>query len=186
MKFHHVIALTIAASLTGGCATTHVNQAYEGPVRPKEEVATLSVPYQVDILSINGRAAPGIPLFSAVERHDIELLPGFVELVARYNSPYDTDSRKSVSQPVLLRFVASAGLTYELMFNFGRSAREASLWISHQGNALPDPGPASTTSAQVPGLSPVAATSGLDALKQQWEKATPAEQDAFKAWLKRN
>lgn len=125
-------------------------------------------------------------MFSAVERHDIELLPGFVELVARYNSPYDTDSRKSVSQPVLLRFVASAGMTYELMFNFGRSAREASLWVSHQGNALPDPGPASTAGAQAPVLIPAAPASGLDALKQVWERATPAEQNAFKAWLNRN
>ena len=179
MKSAPIAGLVLAAGLfAAGCATTQVDRAYEGPARPASEVAALSVPYQVDLLTIDGKSAPGSSMFTTVDRRDVELLPGIHEIVARYNSPYDDHATFSDPEPVFLRFAAEAGARYDLRFELGRSARRATLWIEQDGKPLRDPGPAPARAA-IPSADP-------ETLKAIWQKASPADRAAFKAWLETN
>ena len=47
--------ILLALFLGAGCATGRVEQYYEGPKRPSQEIARLVLPQEVDVLRVDGR-----------------------------------------------------------------------------------------------------------------------------------
>jgi hypothetical protein len=93
-----------AAVFIAGCATAPVVRLYDGPDRRESELATVAVPYQIEISEINGTGIPWRSGFQATEVQDYQLLPGRYTFRFRFSSPYEFgDDNLGVTTPTLWR-----------------------------------------------------------------------------------
>lgn len=104
MKLLQLATLAMIPLLAAGCITT---KQYEGPVKPRNEIAILENPEGAFggmlIKEINNKR----PGFGAAE--GFEFLPGVVTLVVEHVSQ---DEEKG--DPITLQFIAEAGKVYSL------------------------------------------------------------------------
>lgn len=199
------LALPLLAAVlsVSGCASSQLpQQAYEGPARAPAEVAVLDVPEDVQVMAIDGREPPASFLRSQVT---LALLPGEHVLSLRYVHLFqiNSDDHEVVrSGQAALRFPAVAGGRYRLeappqrdleaarkfakapqfrLVDLGggaavesvsiKSYAEASL-IDTLGKAFQSSGGAGATEV-----------TNMDLLKDIWNRSSPQEQDAFRAWI---
>ena len=109
-----VIAVALLATGGVGCTTTRL---YDGPTRPREEIALIqtSSVNETRIRSIDGRKFSylAVTLWPEPDQQmRIELLPGLHELVLYYE-PHDTRSPPRADQTRRMKF--QGGRVYQLM-----------------------------------------------------------------------
>lgn len=197
-----LVAVVTAMGLTG-CAVTPQGpvKAYEGPVRASAETVQVSVPEQIEVMSIDGREPPPSFLKSRVT---LALLPGEHVFSLRYVELFQInadDHEVLRSKQAALRFTAAAGGSYRLeipkqasldaarkfsrdpqfkLVNVGDgSATDSAPIKSYAEASLID-----TISKAFEGNADVQApVTNTDLLKDVWGRATPDERKAFRDWL---
>jgi hypothetical protein len=96
--------LLTAVLLAAGCASSPTVKLYDGPDRRSGELATVTLPYQVEMADINGTALPWRSGFQATHEQSYELLPGRYAFRFRFNSPYEFGGdRPGVATPRMER-----------------------------------------------------------------------------------
>ena len=166
------LALAGVLVTTIGCASVRVDRAYQGDPRPRSEIAVLAVPSPIDVLLVNGESLPGSSIFSSAERREIELLPGPVEAVVQYYSPYDENPETSRSDRLLLRFDAKADHVYDVQYKVGRTRSQTRIWVTEGNQPVAD----------LPADAIPAESEGLSNLKRAWRNASEADRAAFLEW----
>jgi hypothetical protein len=204
MKLEVIMACAFAAVvLLAGCATTSTRDLYSGPERPSEELASVIVPWQVQIRNVNGERLP-MSLFSGSEKAStFRILPGAQEWSVRYYDPFADDRQNRdpyavvQSAIVSLRFAAEAGHVYRLKVE--TPEQNASLRDAKDPVRFSVVGEDGTEAAPVERRPPCPVDAGrtstsalppatfeqatLDQLKNWWRVAAPAERKAFLEWV---
>ena len=93
--------LLVAAS----CATTSsTHKLYEGADRPDADVASVIVPYTIELYDINGTSWSGTMSARAAKEQRLALLPGSYLFGFRFSSPYEFGlERSGVTTPRMER-----------------------------------------------------------------------------------
>lgn len=194
-----VVALAVMSLMA--CSTQGPVKTYEGPVRAISDVALISVPEQVEVMSIDGREPPSSFLKSNVE---LSLLPGEHVFSLRYVELFQitADEHDVVrSKLAALRFTAKPGATYKLgipkqaghdaaikfarepvftlLDNQNGDVTESSPIKSYAEASLVDTISKAFTENQA-AAGPV---TNLDLLKDVWARTSPDERRAFRIWL---
>jgi len=196
MKVRIVIGIGAAAILLAGCATTSTQNLYPGPERAPGQVATVIVPWQIQIRSVNGQSvAPS--LFGGSEKESmIRVLPGAQEWQVRYYDPFADDRRDRHPQAVdrtgilSLRFEARAGVLYRLAFETPEqnpSLRDAEQKVrlfltTEAGQDVSQPAVGHVDEPWVPEPVPLEQAT-LEQLKSWWRAAGANERQAFMEWV---
>jgi hypothetical protein len=185
--------------LHGGCASTKVYRAYEGPARDPDVVAGLVASYKIDLLRVDGERKHFF--FIDTLEYRVELLPGAHELELRYYDPGDIDSPSRDplyrSDPVQLAFEAQAGHTYRVNYELPREAggmaRKFQVWIDDvtgpkpvSVSSIPQAHPAPTEPAAPDAVAPqnLPPASTLEQLKKAWPQASDAERQEFMKYIR--
>lgn len=199
--------IAMALALTG-CGSTKVVQHYEGKARPERDVATVIVPFEVDLQFVDGERIALPTRFGGNKELEIKLLPGPHELEARYYMPTTAAGTDDRSNPYVIRFQAEAGRVYRIAFRSEQEGRRTKWVLGLQDaqtqravaelpkSAMPwnAPEPAVAVLAQpssarlaAPGAKPlpqdVRAITALDQLRYWWTQAEAEEREAFLKWL---
>ena len=106
--------LIIPIVFLSACQGTGPYQAYEGPPKAANEVATFVVPRQYNLLSIDGAHYQKKFL---EEGATINLLPGSHQLIVEYHDIWDLtgqEHEKVTSKPMAITFTAQAGTQYSI------------------------------------------------------------------------
>lgn len=181
--------------LLAGCATTSTRNLYPGPERPDGELASVIVPWQIQVRNANGQKVP-MSLFGGSEKETtVRVLPGAQEWSLRYYDPFADDRQGhdpyAVDQSAVmsLRFAAEAGHVYRLNFETPEqnptlrdakqqvrflvveAGQDVSQTVVEQDIERPVPEPVAMEQAT------------LDQLKSWWRVAGAAERKAFLEWI---
>lgn len=201
--FLRTLALPVLASLSllSGCAASHGPlKTYDGPLRTAEEVATVDVPEQVQVMSIDGREPPTNFLTSQVQ---LALLPGEHVLGLRYVQLFQVNSEDHDvvrSRQAALRFTAIAGGRYRLEAPPQRDREAARQFAKDPHFSLADlGGGAAVESTAVKSYAEASLIDTLgqafesqqesrpvtntDLLKDIWNRSSAGEREAFRAWI---
>jgi len=177
-----------------GCATTpSVQKLYEGPDRPDAELATVIIPYTIEIHDINGTPFSSATKLRSAKEQRATLLPGSYLFGFKFSSPYEFGSeRAGVTTPRMERSAAlEAGHTYRFLSRVkGDDAGAAvDVWIEDAGAKVrrdeAQPTPAPKPAVIMPAAPPPAGKtekpvgSSLDDLKRSWQSASPDERAEF-------
>lgn len=198
--------LAVAALLIGmaGCSTTSAPvKLYDGATRPAIELALVSVPEEIEVMSVDGHEPPPSFLKSRVQ---LALLPGEHVFSLRYVELFqlNADEHDVVrSKQAALRFTAAAGAEYRLQIpkqtgvevarKFAKDPQFALVNVkeggSVQSTAIKSYAEASLIdtitkafdgSAKEEAEGPV---TNVDLLKDVWGRASTEERAAFRRWL---
>ena len=110
-----IAAGLLAALLLAGCASKPL-QLYEGAPRPAAEVAVLTVPEAIEVVSVNGRAIEGARGLLRKGDVALEFAPGRYEVLAFYREIWPlADGHDTLrSDPAVFDVQAQAGGRYRL------------------------------------------------------------------------
>lgn len=107
--------------LVSACATTPPTvKLYDGKERADQELLTVSVPVELEILSINDRRVEGAGTMFAYDHRDLKLLPGQYRIAAYYKNLFQlsADQHEVVkSDPALFTLDGKAGESWALNFD---------------------------------------------------------------------
>lgn len=200
MNLRTAACVAAAVVVLAGCATPSAHKLYDGPERPAAEVASVMVPWQVQVRSVNGQKTPLSLYTGSAGESNLRVLPGAQDWQVLYSDPF-ADEREDHRNPYrvdksgveTLRFQADAGHVYRIRFetpDSNPSLRNARQQVSFsvvetasgeeqpamviRGVSSPAPGPAEAVPFE---------QATLDQLKNWWRAAGPAERKAFKEWI---
>lgn len=116
----------LAFALLAGCAHPPL-KLYEGPDRPATELATLTVPEEVEVISVNGKDVEGARGLMRKGDAVLQLAPGRYEVLAFYREIWQTgDAHDTLkSDPALFDVDAAAGGQYRIGYDAPRTYEEA-------------------------------------------------------------
>lgn len=197
------LAVMVATIGLTGCAMTPQGpvKTYEGAVRAPAETVQVSVPEQIEVMSIDGREPPPSFLKSRVT---LALLPGEHVFSLRYVELFQInadDHEVLRSRQAALRFTAAAGSSYRLEIpkqvnleaarKFSKdpqfklvNAADGSATDSAPIKSYAEASLIDTISKAFEGNSDARApVTNTDLLKDVWGRATPDERKAFREWL---
>lgn len=199
-RFKQGVVLVLVMMGLTACATQGPLKVYEGPARAASELVLVSVPEEIEIMSVDGREPPPSFLKSNVV---LSLLPGEHVFSLRYVELFQitADEHEVVrSKQAALRFTAKAGSTYKLempkqttrdaarafakdpkfsIVNKGDgSAIESAPIKSYAEASLID----SINKAFTGSTTEAAPVTNLDLLKDVWTRTTAEERKAFRTW----
>ena len=106
--------LIIPILFLSACGSTGPHQAYEGPAKTDNEVATFTVPGQYNLLSIDAVHYQQTLLKDGAI---IKLLPGSHQLIIEYQDIWNLtgeEHEKVTSKPIAITFTAQAGIQYSI------------------------------------------------------------------------
>jgi len=112
--------LVLALIFTAGCASSPVVKLYDGKERADDQLLTVRVPTELEILSINDRRIEGAGTMFAFGHRDLKLMPGQYRIVAYYKNIFqlNADEHEVVkSDPALFTLTGKGGDAYALTFN---------------------------------------------------------------------
>lgn len=193
-------AVALAVAALAGCAAQGPVKVYDGAVRQPAETVMVSVPEQIEVMSIDGREPPPSFLKSRVT---MALLPGEHVLSLRYVELFQInadDHEVLRSKQAALRFTAAAGSAYNLEIpkqaNLDAARKfskdpQFKLVSVKDGSAIPSAPIKSyaeaslidTISKAFDGNQEQQPVTNTDLLKDVWGRATPDERKAFREWL---
>jgi uncharacterized protein YccT (UPF0319 family) len=193
MRTQLLVPALAVVLLLSGCATPSTQNLYSGPERPADEVASVVVPWQIQVRSVNGQKVP-LSLFSGSQKEStVRVLPGAQEWSVRYYDPFADDRRDRdpyVDQTgvVPLRFTAEAGRAYRLKFETPKedpalrdAKQQVRFLVAESDSDVSQPGVEPDGAQRAP--EPVAIEqAALDQLKSWWRVAGPAERREFMEW----
>lgn len=115
------LLLLLPLLLLTACTTTApVVQLYDGKALADDNVLTVRVPMELEIVSINDRRIEGAGTMFAYGHRDLKLMPGQYRIVAFYKNIYQVsaDHHEVVkSDPALFTLDGKAGDIYALAFD---------------------------------------------------------------------
>lgn len=194
----------VVAGLTACASLNAPVKGYDGPTRPVAELAVLSVPDTIQVMSVDG-LEPNISLLGQ-RALTLQVLPGEHVLSVRYVELFEhvltSDDHEIVrSRPVAIRFTAKAGSTYSFKFEHPKNIDAAHAFAKAPQVDLIDASGAETAQSVVvksyaqaslmdtiskafqSNEQPKDASTNLDLLKDVWGRASADERTAFKAWI---
>jgi len=171
------------------------NRMYEGPARAAEEITVITVPYVLDLISVDGSQA-SVPAHGAT--YDIEILPGAHEVSVRYYDPHaeEVPGTDDVyrTEPFILVFNTDAGARYVMRYetamqNPDLSSTGLKVWVEDAATGERrgeerTPGVTSKTDTVHVAEAELdaSAASAEDQLKSWWKRATADERERFLDW----
>lgn len=193
-------AVALAVAALAGCAAQGPVKVYDGAVRQPAETVMVSVPEQIEVMSIDGREPPPSFLKSRVT---MALLPGEHVLSLRYVELFQInadDHEVLRSKQAALRFTAAAGSAYNLEIpkqanldaarKFSKdpqfklvSVKDGSATSSAPIKSYAEASLIDTISKAFDGNQEQQPVTNTDLLKDVWGRATPDERKAFREWL---
>jgi hypothetical protein len=209
---HNAGMMVLIVVLLGGCATTSTFNLYPGPEKSADEVATVLVPWQVQVRSANGEKDKGSLFGGSEKESSYRVLPGPQDWRVRYYDPF-ADDRPSRNQDrivdrteaVPLRFNAEAGRTYRVRFETSEQnpalrnvSQPVRFWVTEESasgsqpmpvqpdnmSAKPEVASSATPSASTTAPAPVTLEkAALEQLKSWWNVAGSMERKAFLDWI---
>ncbi len=200
----------MAATLlvAAGCATTtSTRKLYEGPDRPDTEIASVMVPYTIEIKDINGTDPSNLLTVRNTKEQRLTLLPGSYVFGVRFSSPFEFGVERTGLTTLRSEHRADleAGHVYRFMSRVrgNDSTAEVDLWMEDVGlkarvDVVPPPptpkpiAPIPTPKEETIVVKPTPAVesdpkdaatlpagSASDDLKRAWQTATPDERTEF-------
>ncbi|HEY8240615.1 MAG TPA: hypothetical protein VIH35_04170 [Kiritimatiellia bacterium] len=156
-----------AILLAAGCATSPTVNLYSGPDRPRRELATVVVPYQVELEDINGTRIPFRSGLRATSEYNYKLLPGRYTFGFRFTSPYEFGAdRQGVSTPRQERAAnLAAGRSYRIKTKVkgtDAGSAEVLVWVEDESTGkpvdevVPDPVPVAAAAPRPAAPEPIA------------------------------
>ena len=134
--FATILSAVVLSVLCAGCASVvRTEQWYQGDPLPADEVSMLSIPYEVDLIAIDGQRVPLQKRFKAEKELLMELLPGSHEVTVRYYMPNDMDvvgtywEPPDRTNPTDISYNAVAGQSYKVGFNIDQENKKIDLFI---------------------------------------------------------
>ena len=205
--------LIIPILFLSACGSTGPYQAYEGPQKAADEVATFVVPAQYNLLSIN---AVHYQKKFLKDGATINLLPGSHQLIVEYHDIWDLtgqEHEKVTSKPMAITFTAQAGTQYSIHAAPLETVEQAQVFAKKPSISIIDIATKQTVSAKIkynlygqglfttlfgaPNPESTASSNGLEKmntpnkdsnalemLKVWWETADETQQGDFRQWLK--
>lgn len=110
-----LLACAAASLLLSACASSDI-RLYDGPQKPANEIARISMPEQLEVASINGKNVPGAEgLVSKGDKH-LEVAPGRYQLLVFYREGWNLQAEGDIlkSDPALFTIDAQAGHQYRI------------------------------------------------------------------------
>ncbi len=200
--------LVFSIVITAGCSLTNGSikiQAYDGAKQAATKIATVVVPYELEVFEIDGKTIS--PPYIPNGTYQIELLPGEHEMMVIYNEFWGDNSNGSMvkSKVFLFKLTVTAADMFLLKHNapqdlahadFAMLGSEIKVWLyqrntgkitqafdTKEANGFLSPSTAKM-STQAP--TPQAATAPqnpYDSLKHWWKMADDKQRQAFKDWV---
>ena len=124
------IGLTFVALsvLLSACTTNRVVKLYEGPERPVTDIAVLTMPVQLDIVTINDRQVQGVNAMFSMTDKELHVEPGRYRIAAQYRDVWDKSASTHEvvrSNPVIFTVEAEAGQHYRLDYEHPETLEDA-------------------------------------------------------------
>lgn len=123
----YLILPALLATLTA-CSNSPVIKLYDGADQPIAQLATVRVPSELEIISINERRIEGASTMFAFRHRDLQFTPGEYRIVAFYKNVFDisADQHEVIkSDPALFTVNGAAGETIMLTFTKPESIEQA-------------------------------------------------------------
>lgn len=205
------VVVLVLISLLSACASQGPIHLYEGPQRNAEQLLTLDVPMELDIVRINQQPARDANRLLSYESRRLLLLPGDYQIEAFYKNVFDlADGGHQVvkSEPTLFRVSGNAGDHYRLDFvrpdnledarTLARDFRGWSIRMDdqhRQDSQVPGysgesfrqsaitPMPGGSSSDSLDHSPSPSSAHYMDLLKAGWRQATPEERRDFLRWV---
>lgn len=147
--------LLLLSVLALGACSSHPVKLYAGPTQPASQVATIRVPVELEVLSLNGKKVEGVRTLLGTSDRQLQLLPGHYQLLVFYKNIWQTsaDEHETVeSDPVALDLSLAAGHTYQVDFDRARNTQEAEAFRKHFSAWATDLSSGEKTASQPSGL----------------------------------
>ncbi len=188
--FRSVQIVCLLCVLTG-CATPVAHQLYPGASLPRSEVASLIVPVEIILLSINGESFTWGDRMGRTKPSVIDLLPGDYTVTARYYMPGDYNdfgTRNDLpdrSAPTKLAFHAEAGKSYVISYKVEEDG--ITLWVADASSGEQESFPATPVAASAVHVPAGESASegiahGLEEMKSIWSGLSEKERKEFQKW----
>lgn len=113
------LILLMCCGLLAACSSTPI-KLYPGAEKPASKIATLKIPVEIEILTLNGKKISASHTLLGTGDQQLQLLPGSYDLLVYYKNIWKTgaDSHKTVrSQPVTFHLKLAAGHSYQMAFH---------------------------------------------------------------------
>lgn len=123
-KFISLLCLTF---LLASCASAPI-KLYPGDKLPSSQIATLSIPVELEILTLNDQEVPSANRLLGTSDRQLQLQPGNYQLLLFYKNIWQTsaDSHETIrSNPVTFDLSLNAGQTYQVDFERPKNAHQA-------------------------------------------------------------
>jgi len=201
-----------ASLLLLSCATDRAIHLYDGPPLAEQQLASLIIPLEIDLLSVDGESI-ATPFFTGEQVH-YRLKAGQHHLIVRYKNLFDSDESNHeiiTSQTKLFHIHMIKSQSYHLKHSIPEDLTAAKMAIKHfqpwietstsphhiQAKAAPasfetatllsgafKPGNDLTTDASSPSdmQSPENMPAPLQQLQYWWQKASRQDQQDFDEW----
>lgn len=187
------IALVLGLFASGCATSSPVQKVYDGPVRPDAELASVIVPYTIEISDINGTPWSSPMGARSSKEQRLVFLPGPHHFGFRFSSPYEFGlERSGVTTPHMeYNAMLEPGHTYRFATRVkgDDSSAEVDVWIEDtvtqaRAAAAPstpqaNPEPKAATAEQPAADAVLPQTSSLEDLKTLWRQASPDERAEF-------
>jgi len=193
------VLAVILVSLLSACASQGPIHLYEGPERSTDQLLTIDVPMELDVVRINQRRDSRANRLLSYEGRSLLLLPGDYQIEAFYKNVFDLDGgghQVVKSEPVVFRINGNAGEHYRLDFvrpedleqarSLARDFRGWSIRVDDQKRQdTHTVGQAVGQIAETVYEQPTAPSAGhyMDLLKAGWRQATAEERRDFLRWI---
>jgi len=206
---------TVSVLFLSACQGTVPYQAYNGPAKSANEIATFIVPAQYNLLSIDGVKYTRALLSDG---DIVNLLPGSHQLIIEYHDIWDLTGEhheKVTSKPISITFNTQAGNQYTINAAPLETVEQAQAFAKKPSISIVNATNKKTTPAEIkynlygrdlftllfgepkpeftsaPAKTEVSQSENnnsdaLDTLKIWWEKADENQQNEFRQWLKNN
>jgi uncharacterized protein YccT (UPF0319 family) len=208
---HKIFFWIIMILFLSACQGTGPYQAYEGPAKASNEIATFIVPAQYNLLSIDGVKYTKTLLKDGAI---VNTLPGSHQFILEYHDFWDLTGEsheKVTSKPISITFNTQAGTQYTINATQLETIEQAQAFAEKPDINIVDtttkqttpakikynlygrdlftmlfgaPKPEPTTSGMENTHAPVKDNNILETLKIWWEKADENQQKDFRQWLK--
>lgn len=127
------LLLGLSVLALAACSSTPI-KLYPGPSLAADKIATLKVPVEIEILSLNGSKVDAAHTLLGTDDQQLQLLPGDYKLLVYYNNIWKTGTKsheKIKSAPVEFRLTLAANHTYVMDFKHATNTHEAQAFRQH-------------------------------------------------------
>ncbi|WP_455217192.1 DUF2057 domain-containing protein [Kaarinaea lacus] len=142
--------IAVLAILLAACQSKPAQQAYDGPARAENEIATIIIPESFNLLFVDKNERGSLLSGGGAA---IKVLPGSHELIIKYQQYWDLqtsdDHERTESKPIKIIFEANAGQTYRVSFKKPEDVREARSFAKNPGIEIIEAQSSNTVAANI-------------------------------------